>query len=318
MTDPKQLTPGYIQQITDKEEIPLRSKLFTPETVKTVLRYGAVVGSIIDQHSRISRGAEWARRLILAAEEKNKSFHSGTVILADEMIHSKGRFKRYWHAPKGGLWMTLALVNTLLSESSFLLPMAAGVACCEVLRHYGIEAHIKWVNDTLVDNRKISGILTETFTGPRFGEEYILIGIGINVNNDLFPAELSDTAISMKSCLSKEIILQEVIARLLVKLRWNIGLLFYEEARHLEKHGGVAISNKAEPENLPEDEHLLLKSYKSLTDIFNRRILFGFDVQENPQFEAKIIGLDNTGGLILEMVDSARIVQHSGEIIYLD
>jgi BirA family biotin operon repressor/biotin-[acetyl-CoA-carboxylase] ligase len=275
MTDPKQLTPGYIQQITDKEEIPLRSKLFTPETVKTVLRYGAVVGSIIDQHSRISRGAEWARRLILAAEEKNKSFHSGTVILADEMIHSKGRFKRYWHAPKGGLWMTLALVNTLLSESSFLLPMAAGVACCEVLRHYGIEAHIKWVNDTLVDNRKISGILTETFTGPRFGEEYILIGIGINVNNDLFPAELSDTAISMKSCLSKEIILQEVIARLLVKLRWNIGLLFYEEARHLEKHGGVAISNKAEPENLPEDEHLLLKSYKSLTDIFNRRILFG-------------------------------------------
>ncbi len=318
MTDPKQLTPGYIQQITDKEEIPLRSKLFTPETVKTVLRYGAVVGSIIDQHSRISRGAEWARRLILAAEEKNKSFHSGTVILADEMIHSKGRFKRYWHAPKGGLWMTLALVNTLLPENSFFLPMAAGVACCEVLRHYGIEAHIKWVNDTLVDNRKISGILTETFTGPRFGEEYILIGIGINVNNDLFPAELSDTAISMKSCLSKEIILQEVIARLLVKLRWNIGLLFYEEARHLEKHGGVAISNKAEPENLPEDEHLLLKSYKSLTDIFNRRILFGFDVQENPQFEAKIIGLDNTGGLILEMVDSARIVQHSGEIIYLD
>ena len=122
----------------------------------------------------------------------------------------------------------------------------------------------------------------------------------------------------MKSCLSKEISLQEVIARLLVKLRWNIGLLLYEEAKHLEKHGGVAISNKVEPENLPEDEHLLLKSYKSLTDIFNRRILFGFDVQENPQFEAKIIGLDNTGGLILEMVDSARIVQHSGEIIYLD
>jgi BirA family biotin operon repressor/biotin-[acetyl-CoA-carboxylase] ligase len=144
------------------------------------------------------------------------------------------------------------------------------------------------------------------------------IGIGINVNNDLFPAELSETAISMKSCLSKEISLQEVIARLLVKLRWNIGLLFYEEAKHLEKHGGVAMTNKAEPENLPEDEHLLLKSYKSLTDIFNRRILFGFDIQENPQFEAKIIGLDNTGGLILEMVDSARIVQHSGEIIYLD
>jgi BirA family biotin operon repressor/biotin-[acetyl-CoA-carboxylase] ligase len=318
MTNSKQLTPELIQQLITEDEIPLRRKAFTHDTVNEVFRYGGVVGSVIEQHSRISRGAEWARQLILAAEEKNKSFHSGTVILAGEMIHSKGRFKRYWHAPKGGLWMTLALVNTLLPESSFLLPMAAGVACCEVLRHYGVEAHIKWVNDTLVGNRKIAGILTETFTGPRFGEEYILIGIGINVNNDLFPAELSETAISMKSCLSKEISLQEVIARLLVKLRWNIGLLFYEEAKHLEKHGGVAISNKAEPENLPENEHLLLKSYKSLTDIFNRRILFGFDVQENPQFEAKIIGLDNTGGLILEMADSARIVQHSGEIIYLD
>ena len=47
-------------------------------------------------------------------------------------------------------------------------------------------------------------------------------------------------------------------------------------------------------------------------------MLFGFDVQESPQFEATVIGLDNTGGLILEMDDSSRIVQHSGEIIYLD
>ena len=214
--------------------------------------------------------------------------------------------------------MTLALVNTLLPESSLLLPMAAGVACCEVLRQYGIKAHIKWVNDTLVDNRKISGILAETFTGPRFGEEYILIGIGLNVNNDLFPAELSDTATSMKSCLDKEISLQEVIARLIVKLRWNIGLLFFEEARHLEKHGGIAISNETETGDLLGDDHLLLKSYKRLTDIFNRRVLFGFNVQESPQFEAKVIDLDNTGGLILEMADSSRIVQHSGEIIYLD
>jgi BirA family biotin operon repressor/biotin-[acetyl-CoA-carboxylase] ligase len=318
MTNSIQLSPDYIQQIINEEEIPLRSSTFGPDITQLAFRYGAVIGSVIEQHNQISRGADLTRKIILAAEEKDESFHSGTVVLADEMIYSKGRFKRYWHAPKGGLWMTLALVNTLLPESSLLLPMAAGVACCEVLRHYGIEAHIKWVNDTLVDNRKISGILTETFTGPRFGEEYILIGIGLNVNNDLFPAELSDTATSMKSCLNKEISLQEVITRLLIKLRWNIGLLFYEEARHLEKHGGIAISNETETGNLLGDDHLLLKSYKRLTDIFNRRVLFGFNVYENPQFEAKIVGLDNTGGLILEMVDSSRIVQHSGEILYLD
>jgi len=318
MTNSKQLTPDYIEQIIINEEAPLRSGAFAPDTVDEVFRYGAVVGSIIEHHSRIPRGADSARQLILQSEENNTSFNSGTVILADEMMHSKGRFKRYWHAPKGGLWMTLALVNTLLPESSLLLPMAAGVACCETLRHYGVEARIKWVNDTLVGKKKISGILTETFTGPRFGEEYILIGIGLNVNNDRFPDDLSDTAVSMKTCLNKEVILQEVIARLLAKLRWNIGLLFYEEARHLEKHGGIAVSNTQKTVNSPGDEHLLLKSYKNLTDIFNRRILFGFDVQKSPQFEAKIIGLDNTGGLILEMIDSSRIIQHSGEIVYLD
>jgi BirA family biotin operon repressor/biotin-[acetyl-CoA-carboxylase] ligase len=318
MNNPIKSISGHIQQLIDRDEIPLRSKLFPLETVNTVLRYGAVVGSIIDQQGQISRGAERARQLILSAEEQNASFQSGTVILAEEMLQSKGRFKRYWHAPKGGLWLTLVMVNTLLPESNLLIPMAAGVACCEVLRHYGVDARIKWVNDTLVDNKKISGILTETFTGPHSGEEYVLIGIGINVNNHEFPDEFSEQATSLKSCLNREINLQEVTARLLVKLRWNIGLLFYEEARYLETHGGIANRNEEEIKNFLEEENLLLKSYRDLTDIFNRRVLFGFDVHESPQFEAKIIGLDNGGGLILEMVDSSKIIQHSGEIIYLD
>jgi BirA family biotin operon repressor/biotin-[acetyl-CoA-carboxylase] ligase len=261
---------------------------------------------------------ERARQLVQHAEGKNLSFHSGTAILADEMVQSKGRFKRYWHAPRGGLWMTLVMVNTLLPESNLLVPMAAGVACCEVLRDYGIAAHIKWVNDVLVDSKKISGILTETFTGSRFGEEYVLIGIGINVNNDEFPAELSEQAISVKSCLNKDISLPEIAARLLVKLRWNIGLLSYEEVQHLEIYGGIGKRNETRAEIKLADQHLLLGSYKSLTDIFNRRVLFGFDVQENPQFEAKVVGLDDSGGLILELDDTSRIVQHSGEIIYLD
>lgn len=214
--------------------------------------------------------------------------------------------------------MTLVLVNTLLPESSLLVPMAAGVACCEALRYYGVQARIKWVNDVLADNKKIAGILTETFIGSRFAEEYILVGIGINVNNDEFPAELCEQATSLKSCLDKEISLAELAARLLVKLRWNIGLLYYEEARHLENHGGIARRNKTLNENMHADEHLLLVSYKNLTDIFGRRVLFGFDVRENPQLEAKVAGLDSSGGLILELDDGSRIIQHSGEIIYLD
>ncbi len=318
MTSLKPITPEYIQQIITEEEIPLRSRIFAPGTVKTVFRYGAVVAAVIEHYPNIPRGMERARQNINNAEEAGRSFPSGMVILADEMVQSRGRFKRYWHAPQGGLWMTLVLVNTLLPESSLLVPMAAGVACCEVLRDYGIAAHIKWVNDVLADGRKISGILTETFTGSCSGEEYVLVGIGINVNNDKFPAELSKQATSLKSLLNREISLPEITARLLAKLRWNIGILHFEEAKYLEMHGGIAKCNETRVANMLADEHLLLKNYKGLTDIFNRRVLFGFDVQKNPQFEAKVIGLDDAGGLILEMGDASITVQQSGEIIYLD
>jgi len=318
MTDSKLLTPDHIRQIIHEEEIPLRCRTYPHDTVNEVLRYGAFVGSTIEHHIQIPRAMDRARELIRDAEIENQSFHSGAVILADEMIQSRGRFNRSWHAPPGGLWMAIVVVNTLLPESNLLLPMAAGIACCEILCNYGLAAHIKWVNDVLVSGKKISGILTETFTGTRFGEEYFLIGIGINVNNKKFPAELSQQATSLKSCLNEEISIPEMAAGLLAKLRWNIGLLYYEEARHLETHGGVAKRIEPRAENMHADEHLLLKSYKSLTDIFNRRVLFGFDVQEKPQFEAKVIGLDSSGGLILELDDTSRVVQYSGEIIYLD
>jgi BirA family biotin operon repressor/biotin-[acetyl-CoA-carboxylase] ligase len=214
--------------------------------------------------------------------------------------------------------MTLVMVNTLLPESSLLFPMAAGVSCCEVLRHYGLPVHLKWVNDVHLNSRKIAGILTETLTGLYSGEEFVLLGIGINVNNDQFPPELSEKAASVKSYFNREVSISELAARLLAKLRWNFGLLYYEEARNLEEYGGIAIRQDSGAQDLPAGEHLLLQSYKSLSDIFNRRVLFGFDVQEHPQFEATVVGLDNSGGLILEMDDSSRIIQQCGEIIYLE
>jgi BirA family biotin operon repressor/biotin-[acetyl-CoA-carboxylase] ligase len=318
MNNPNICSSEAIRQILAKEEIPLRLKTYSPETVDEIMRFGAAIGSIIEHHKRLERGMDRARQLIRKAEAAGQSFSSGTVILADEMVQSRGRFKRSWYAPKGGLWLTLIIVNTLLPESSLLLPLAAGIACCEVLRTYNIPAHIKWVNDVLVDRKKISGILTETFNGPRSGEEYVLIGIGMNVNNSEFPRELSHQATSVRACLHTECSLSEFAVRLLAKLQWNIGLLYYEETKHLEIHGGMGRSSETLSEKIALENHLLLDSYKNLTDIFNRKVLFGFNVQETPQFEAKVIGLDKSGGLVLELEDNSKIVQHSGEIVYLD
>jgi len=314
------LSPQLVGRMIADEEIPLRSRLLEPETVRSIFRYGAVVGSMIERHRRLLRGMDRARRLVRESEESGEAFRSGTVILAEELAAGKGRFQRPWHAPKGGLWMTLVLVNTLLPENNRFYPLAAGAACCETLRHYGVPAHIKWVNDVHVNGKKIAGILTETERGPVHGEEYILIGIGMNVNNEVFPAELAETAVAMQTVLGFPVDLRMLAARLLAKLAWNIGLLHYEEQQHLNLKG---INGEETPEDalaglINGREHLLLCQWKRLSDTIGRRVVFGYDVQKHPQFEAVIQGVDAKGGLILRLPNGETAVEYSGEIVYLD
>jgi len=292
------------------EEIPLRRKNLPAETVRIIMRYGAIIGSDIEQHTLLPRGMEHARHLVGLAEEQEKSFKSGTIILADEMTLGKGRFQRPWFAPAGGLWCTLVLVNTLLPENTHLYPLAAGIATCETMRRFNIPAHIKWVNDIHVQGRKLAGILAETFTGPRYGEEYVLIGIGINVNNTAFPDELTDSAAAMKTLLGREMTLPAVTACLLAKLTWNIGLLHFMEADRLEKDDSRSGSSGA-------GGRLLIENWRQLSDTLHRDVLFGYDIQKNPQYRARTIDINDDGGLLLEKQDGERVVERSGEIRYL-
>jgi len=93
----------------------------------------------------------------------------GTVIVADEQEHGRGRFGRIWLSPKGGLYASLIL------DSSPLLPLHVGIAVAEALRAVGINAMLKWPNDVLVGEKKIAGILIEIV------DERAIVGIGVNL-----------------------------------------------------------------------------------------------------------------------------------------
>lgn len=302
------LSPQHVQQIIQQEEIVARSGVLGREAADVVFRHGAIVASSIDHFDTLSRGMDEARKQIHQSEKTGGSFPSGAVIIANELHGGKGRFKRWWHAPEGGLWMTLVLVNTLLPSSSRFYPLAAGISCCEAIQHYLPQARIKWVNDVHVDGRKLAGILTETMVGKEHGEEYILIGVGVNVNNTGFPEELSGLAVSMGELLNTSIDLDHFTARILAKLSWNIGLLHYEETLHLQAGEEEGNGNT-----------LLIDRYRELCDSVGRKVRFGFDVQEKPQFEARVLEIDKSGGIMLQLDGSpAPLVEHSGEIVYLD
>ena len=304
------LPPSSLQQSTLQQEFSYRRQHFSKDIADHIFRYGAIVGSVIHHFDRLDRCMDHARSLILDHEEQNLSFPSGTVILANRLEKGQGRFGRYWHAPEGGLWLVLVLVNTLLPEVSRFYPLAAGVACCEFVRHHDIDGRIQWVNDVRVHGRKIGGILTESCIGRHSGEEYILIGMGINVNNEHFPAELQSIAGSMRPHLSNDLDMNQAAMELLAKLSWNIGLLHYDESRLLrERDGGGTKDGQGS---------LLLARWRQLSDTIGRRVEFGFNVAEDPQYEATVLGLAEDGGLILSLADSGTIVEYSGEIRYLD
>lgn len=302
--------PSSLQQYILQQELFFRRQHFSKDVADQIFRYGAIVGSVIHHFDRLDRCMDHARSLIRDHEEQNLSFPSGTVILADRLKKGKGRFGRYWHAPEGGLWLVLVLVNTLLPEISRLYPLAAGVACCEFVRRHNIDGRIQWVNDVRVNGRKIGGILTESSVGRNSGEEYILIGMGINVNNEQFPAELQSIAGSMRPHLSNDLDMNQAAMELLAKLSWNIGLLHYDESRWLRGREDDAAKGGR--------DSLLLTRWRQLSDTIGRRVVFGFNVEEDPQYEATVLGLAEDGGLILSLADSGTVIEYSGEIRYLE
>lgn len=302
-----ELSAADLTSFVEETEGHLRLRQYPPEMVRKVLRYGGHVGSRIDCYRNLDRGMDLARRQIAEIEQSGGSFPSGSVILATTLNRGKGRFDRAWHAPAGGIWLTLVLANTLLPRYTSFLPMAAGVACCEALIAAGVETHIKWVNDLLVKGRKIAGVLVESYPSRLLAEEFVLIGIGININNRSFPEELAASSVAVSSILGCEISLPQFAITLLAKLVWNIGLLHYEEEVDLEK---------GEEES---PSCLLLESWKGLSDTVGRRVLYGFDVQKNPQYEGVVEDVDRNGYLVMRLPDSGAIVrEQSGEILYLN
>lgn len=121
---------------------------------------------------------------------------SGTVVCACTQTAGRGRFGRQWESDKGGLYFSIFLRADLPPGDIASITLASGYAVCLAIRKYtGLDAKIKWPNDIIVGNRKVCGILTE-MAAQSDRVDYIVTGIGINVNNKEFPEEISHKATS--------------------------------------------------------------------------------------------------------------------------
>jgi BirA family biotin operon repressor/biotin-[acetyl-CoA-carboxylase] ligase len=299
-------TPGNVQQFLKEQ---LQTESFSGSVdCQAILRYGTPFGSVIESHESLPRAMDHARMLIRDSAAANSSLAQGTVILADTMSHCKGRFTRAWHAPYGGVWGCMIHANTLLPQSRRFIPMATGVACCQALQQIGaVGVSLRWVNDVLIESRKLAGFLVESFTEPVYGEEFTLVGFGININNLFFPPELADSAISLRQVMGQDVELSGFTARFLARLAWNIGILYHEEEKELK---GEVFSGKG-------GNHLLLEEWRHLSDTVGKKIVFGFDVMTAPQYRAEVLSVDEGGGLVMRLEDGYVKTEYCGEVRYL-
>ncbi|MDV3104756.1 biotin--[acetyl-CoA-carboxylase] ligase [Thermococcus waiotapuensis] len=143
----------------------------------------------------------------------------GTVVIAKRQTAGKGRKGRSWASPQGGLWMSVILKP---ERTDPRLVFVGALAVVDTLADFGIRGWIKWPNDVWVEGKKIAGVLTEGKA-----EKFVVMGIGLNVNNEI-PADLRETATSMRAILGKRLEFNEVTNRVLAHLgRWY--KLFQEE-----------------------------------------------------------------------------------------
>jgi len=116
-----------------------------------------------------------------------------SLFLADIQSRGRGRMGRVWSSPRDvGICMSILLKPKKIIDDIQQLTLIAGLAVSRVIDN----TTIKWPNDILIESKKVAGILTEmTFESNQV--KNVVVGIGINVNNESFPDELSDKATSL-------------------------------------------------------------------------------------------------------------------------
>ncbi len=122
----------------------------------------------------------------------------GTVIVAESQNAGVGRRGRVWESPAGdNLYMTLLLRPKFETDKASMLTLVMAHSIAKVLQHFGFaDIKIKWPNDLILNQKKVCGILTEmALKGTEI--DYVLIGVGMNVNQKMFPESLQETATSL-------------------------------------------------------------------------------------------------------------------------
>ena len=131
-------------------------------------------------------------------ELANAGAKEGTVVISEEQTAGQGRNGRNWNSPKGeGIFLSMLLRPEFKPRYASMITLVTALAVCSALGKNGVELlFIKWPNDIVASGKKLCGILTKMSTDAE-AIQYIIVGLGINVNQKNFHPEIAKIATSL-------------------------------------------------------------------------------------------------------------------------
>ena len=213
----------------------------------------------------------------------------GTLVVSDRQDGGSGRRGRSWASPSGvGIWMSLILRPEIAPSSASMLTLAAALAVREGIREEtGLSPLIKWPNDLVLNGMKICGILTEMST-ELMEIQYVITGIGINVNQREFPPEIRDTATSLSLEAGRSFRRSSLIAAILKA--------FEKDYTAFLKTGDLS---------------LLLEEYNACLVNRGKEVCI---LDPSGEYRAVAEGIDESGSLLVTLPDGTRREIISGEV----
>ena len=222
-------------------------------------------------------------------EIAGKGAPHGSVAVADRQTAGKGRLGRSWSSPTGcSVYMSYLLRPDIAPVHASRLTIVAALATARAIEEVtGLSTEIKWPNDIVINKRKVCGILTE-MSADMDRIEYVVIGIGVNVNMTHFEEELSDRATSLRIECNKAVSRSQLIVKMLSCFEY-----YYEQFIETE------------------DLSAMLSDYNARLVNRGREVRI---VERQKEWKAVAVEMDREGELVVQLPDGTTKKVISGEV----
>ena len=223
-----------------------------------------------------------------AANQARQGADEGLCVIARQQTAGRGRHGRTWVSePYAGLYFSIVLRPIIEMRFLPLITLMAGVAVYDMLKEFGLKPDIKWVNDVLIGEKKICGILAETVETSK--GLVVIVGIGINLKSSNFPNEIAETATSVTAETGKNIEPDDLSSALTRYLSY-----FYEM---LSEDGGAAE---------------ILRHWQQRSTYFSEKPVR--ITLQNGSFEGITDGLEENGALRVKTADGSVTIVQAGDV----